>query len=105
MAGRLVQCRRPFSTFVSFHNARHDRRLMNVPLDATHFAWAFPLSGVADVADRAVLAPTTREAAFAAFGGFVYLNAGFADGVPRLVDVLGDSSHFEVVHVHAEHAL
>ena len=53
----------------------HDRRLANIPLEATHFAWAFPLSGVADVADRDALTPKTREGAFALFGGFVYLSA------------------------------
>jgi len=52
----------------------HDRRLTNVPLEATHFAWAFPLSGVAEAHDRDAIAAKTREEAFALFGGFVYLN-------------------------------
>ena len=53
----------------------HDRRLANVPLEASHFAWAFPLSGVAEARDRDAIAPQTKEEAFALFGGFVYLNA------------------------------
>ena len=52
----------------------HDRRLTNVPLEATHFAWAFPLSGVAEAHDRDAIVARTREEAFALFGGFVYLN-------------------------------
>ena len=34
----------------------HDRRLTNVPLEATHFAWAFPLSGVAEAHNRDAMA-------------------------------------------------
>ena len=34
----------------------HDRRLTNVPLEATHFAWAFPLSGVAEAHNRDAIA-------------------------------------------------
>ena len=52
----------------------HDRRLTNVPLEATHFAWAFPLSGVAEAHNRDAIVARTREEAFALYGGFVYLN-------------------------------
>ena len=52
----------------------HDRRLTNVPLEATHFAWAFPLSGVAEAHNRDAIVALTREEAFALYGGFVYLN-------------------------------
>ena len=44
----------------------HDRRLTNVPLEATHFAWAFPLSGVAEAHNRDAIVARTREEACSA---------------------------------------
>ena len=53
----------------------NDRRLRKIPLEATQFAWAFPLSGVAEAEARDGMIPKSREEAFALFGGFIYLNA------------------------------
>ena len=35
----------------------------------------------------------------------INLDSGFSDGIPRLFLILRDASHFEIVNVHAEHAL
>jgi len=51
-----------------------ERRLRNIPQEATQFSWAFPLSGVAEERTRDEIKPSSREEAFALFGGFIYLN-------------------------------